>query len=101
MSHRGIEHRQRRVREAWDRIEHADPDISTERLLMMVADETGEDYGDVGAQPGPARREAVAMPTPVPPAEAKSPSTPDTCDQCAAIRYAPTLLRSLRRADQQ
>lgn len=39
--------RQQCVKTAWDRIEHDEPDISTERLLAMVADETGEDYGDV------------------------------------------------------
>ena len=41
--------RQARVKAAWDRIEDEEPDISTERLLMMVADDTGEDYGDVAA----------------------------------------------------
>ena len=41
--------RMRRVREAWDRIEDAEPDISTERLASMVADDTGEDYGDITA----------------------------------------------------
>jgi hypothetical protein len=25
----------------------SEPDISTERLLAMVADETGEDHGDI------------------------------------------------------
>jgi hypothetical protein len=39
--------RKRRVREAWERIEDAEPDISTERLMAMVANDTGEDYGDV------------------------------------------------------
>jgi hypothetical protein len=46
---RSLQERIRRVREAWDRIEGAEPDISTERLLAMVADDTGEDYGDVAA----------------------------------------------------
>jgi hypothetical protein len=46
---RTLEQRQARVREAWDRIEDAEPDISTERLLMMVADDTEEDYGDVAS----------------------------------------------------
>ena len=41
--------RQERVKAAWDRIEDAEPDISTERLLAMVADDTGEDYGDIAA----------------------------------------------------
>lgn len=41
--------RQSAVRASWDRIEAAEPDISTERLMMMVADDTGEDYGDVAA----------------------------------------------------
>ena len=41
--------RQQRVQSAWNAIEDADPDISTERLLMMVAHDTGEDYGDVAA----------------------------------------------------
>jgi hypothetical protein len=44
---RTLKQRQARVKEAWDWIEEAEPDISTERLLMMVADDTGEDYGDV------------------------------------------------------
>ena len=39
--------RSERVTEAWHRIENREPDISTERLMAMVADETGEDYGDI------------------------------------------------------
>lgn len=46
---RTLEQRQASVKEAWDRIEDAEPDISTERLLMMVANDTDEDYGDVAA----------------------------------------------------
>jgi len=46
---RSLVERQAAVCAAWNRIEEAEPDISTERLLMMVADETGEDYGDVAA----------------------------------------------------
>jgi hypothetical protein len=41
--------RQQRVQDAWNRIEDAEPDISTERLLAMVMDATGEDYGDIAA----------------------------------------------------
>jgi hypothetical protein len=44
-----LEQRQKIVKKAWDRIESAEPDISTERLMMMVADDTDEDYGDVAA----------------------------------------------------
>lgn len=44
-----LSRRQRRVRDAWGRIEDAEPGISTERLLAMVATDTGEDYGDVAA----------------------------------------------------
>ena len=39
----------RRVQVAWDMFEDAEPDISTERLLAMVADATGEEYGDLAA----------------------------------------------------
>jgi hypothetical protein len=39
--------RKERVKAAWDRIEADDPDISTERLVVMVAGDTGEDCGDV------------------------------------------------------
>jgi hypothetical protein len=42
-----IPERRRRVHEAWERIEDNEPDISTERLMAMVADDTDEDYGDV------------------------------------------------------
>lgn len=44
---KSLAERQKAVKEAWDRIEDSEPDISTERLLAMVADDTGEDYGDV------------------------------------------------------
>lgn len=44
-----LKQRIERVREAWERIEDNEPDISTERLLAMVADDTDEDYGDVAA----------------------------------------------------
>jgi hypothetical protein len=46
---RSLAQRRRRVKEAWEMFEDAEPDISTERLMAMVADETGEDYGDVAA----------------------------------------------------
>lgn len=46
---RPLEERQKLVKASWDRIEESDPDISTERLLAMVSDDTGEDYGDVAA----------------------------------------------------
>lgn len=46
---RTLKQRQINVKQAWDTIEDADPDISTERLLMMVANNTNEDYGDVAA----------------------------------------------------
>ena len=46
---RSLAERQIAVRIAWDLHEGAEPDISTERLMMMVADDTGEDYGDVAA----------------------------------------------------
>ena len=49
MAKASLAKRQQRVREAWERIEGAEPDISTERLLAMVADDTDEDYGDVAA----------------------------------------------------
>ena len=41
--------RARRVQDAWEMIEDAEPDISTERLMAMVADATGEDEGDIAA----------------------------------------------------
>lgn len=47
--HKKLKARCGRVQEAWARIEGSEPDISTERLLAMVAEETGEDYGDVAA----------------------------------------------------
>jgi len=34
---------------AWETFEDAEPDISTERLMSMVVDATGEDYGDVAS----------------------------------------------------
>jgi hypothetical protein len=37
------------VQQAWKLFEDAEPDISTERLMAMVADATGEDYGDVAS----------------------------------------------------
>ncbi len=40
--------RRARVNAAWEIFEGQEPDISTERLMAMVADATGEDYGDVG-----------------------------------------------------
>ncbi len=36
-----------RVLDAYDRIEEAEPDISTERLLAMTCDETGLDISAV------------------------------------------------------
>ena len=41
--------RTRRVQAAWERIEDAEPDISTERLMALVADATGEDEGNIAA----------------------------------------------------
>ena len=41
------EARARRVYSAWLDIEEAEPDISTERLMAMVSDRTGEDYGSL------------------------------------------------------
>ena len=38
---------QKRIVEIWERIEGADPDISTERLLTMIQDETGADAGGI------------------------------------------------------
>lgn len=35
------------VRDTWNRIESGEPDISTERLLQMTADEFGVDSGMV------------------------------------------------------
>jgi hypothetical protein len=45
----GWEDRCKRVKAAWERIEDAEPDISTERLMAMVANDTGEDYGDLAS----------------------------------------------------
>ena len=39
--------RRRAVHAAWELFEDDEPDISTERLIAMIADATGEDYGDV------------------------------------------------------
>ena len=39
--------RKKAVNDAWWEIDEAEPDISTERLIAMIADRTGEDYGDV------------------------------------------------------
>jgi hypothetical protein len=46
---RPLAERIRRVQEAWERLEEADPEISTEMLLSRIAEETGEAYGDVPA----------------------------------------------------
>lgn len=48
-SRKSLAERHVAVRAAWYRHEDAEPDISTERLLAMVADDTGEDCGDVFA----------------------------------------------------
>ena len=40
--------KQRKIVEAWDAFETAEPDISTERLLQMVMDSTGADAFDIG-----------------------------------------------------
>lgn len=42
-----LEERIRRVQAAYKRITDMEPDISTERLLAMIADDTDENYGDV------------------------------------------------------
>lgn len=39
--------RQKQIVEAWDMFEEMEPDISTERLLAMVEDETGADAGEI------------------------------------------------------
>jgi len=49
MSRPRLEARIAAVRAAWDRLTTADPEISTEMLLARIAEETGEDYGDVAA----------------------------------------------------
>lgn len=42
-----LAYRQARVKEVWDQIEHNEPDISTERLLWMVGNETAEHQRDI------------------------------------------------------
>lgn len=49
MKHRPLAARVEAVRTSWHIHEETDPDISTEQLLARVADDTGEDYGDVAA----------------------------------------------------
>ncbi len=44
---RSFAERRAAVRAAWKRLVDVEPDISTEQLMMMVADETGVDYGDI------------------------------------------------------
>jgi hypothetical protein len=44
-----LETRKAAINQAWERIEASDPDISTEQLIARVADETGEEYGDVAS----------------------------------------------------
>lgn len=39
--------KQKQIVRAWNRIEEANPDISTEMLFAMVGDETGADAGDI------------------------------------------------------
>ncbi len=39
--------RKKAINDAWWEIDEANPGISTERLIAMIADWTGEDYGDV------------------------------------------------------
>lgn len=39
--------RAKQIKAAWDRIHEVEPDISTERLLEMVSQETGVDNADV------------------------------------------------------
>ena len=38
---------ERAILDAWDMVEEQDPDISTERLFVMVEDITGRDTGDI------------------------------------------------------
>lgn len=45
---RTVQDRRQAVQTAWAAFEDQDPDISTERLMAMVADATGEDFGDIG-----------------------------------------------------